>query len=641
MGTTAELSPIVYSGEEQRLSSRRLVTQTIAVESALGEGVLVHDLGQGGAGVSLPCRLEIGSSAEMRLRLPDTNACLDVSATVMWNDGSGRAGLSFSQMSADSAATLKQWLETSDNVRHAVSQDMPKQDSALAAQVACLGEIASLQGEISAQELDRDAALNLITRRMAELTRASGAAIALREEEDVVCRASFGSAPDIGVKLSTSSLSSECLRTGNLVLLEDSENDPRVDPEICRQLNFRSLLILPVVSGVSRIGIAEVLSPTPHNFEGRDVLAVSFLTDLIASISAPPPIQDEGPAGLNLPAMDSFESVEGDAVDLHRDRTLVERPSPELGISTMIAEPAPAKEENASSAAERAVNKAGRQTRTELASADPERMVAKLAAPTRLPQQSPIGGPRLRQGLGKLNAATIAVGGAILLLVGLVILYLLLHRSTPVTNSSKGAASGSATVSVTNPAVTPSPAAGSSGSSASASTTAAKPVKTSAREAVTASSLRTSSAVPRELEVVQTSTRSGTLPTLEAAPEAPALSQLASRSSTDLPTAITAAKTATPGLGLIQSQGVTEGKLIKKVLPHYPELARRAGVAGDVILTGIIGTDGKLKNLKVLSGSPMLREEAIAAARQWRYTPYLLGGKPVETETHITINFHR
>ena len=632
MGTTAELSPIVYSGEEQRLSSRRLVSQTIAVQSALGEGVLVHDVGEGGVGVSTPCRLEIGSSAEMRFCFPDTDAHLNVSTTVMWSDGSGRAGLSFRQMSEDSAASLKQWLGTTENVRHAVSQDMPKQDSALAAQVACLGGISSLQEEISAQELDRDAALNLITRRMAELTRASGAAIALQEEEDVVCRASFGNAPDIGVKLSASSLSSECLRTGNLVLLEDSENDPRVDPEICRQLNFRSLLILPVVSGVSRIGIAEVLSPTPHNFEGRDVLAVSFLADLIASISAPPPIQDEGPTASTLPAMDSFEPAEA-----------VERPSPELGISSMIAiaEPEPVKAENASSATGPAVIQSGRQIRTEPASAHPERMVAKLAAPTRAPRQSPIGAPGLRQGLGKLNATTLGVGGVILLLVGLVILYLMLHRSTPVTNPSKGAVSGSAAVSVPNPAVAPSPAASSSGSSASASTPAAKPVKAAAREAVTASSLRTGSAVTQELEVVQTSTRNSTQLAPDAAPEAPALSQLASRSSTDLPIAITAAKTPTPGLGLIQSQGVTEGKLIRKVLPHYPDLARRAGVAGDVVLTGIIGTDGKLKNLKIISGSPMLREEAVAAARQWRYTPYMLGGKPVETETHITINFHR
>jgi protein TonB len=68
-------------------------------------------------------------------------------------------------------------------------------------------------------------------------------------------------------------------------------------------------------------------------------------------------------------------------------------------------------------------------------------------------------------------------------------------------------------------------------------------------------------------------------------------------------------------------------------------MARRAGVGGDVVLSAMIGVDGKLKNIRVVSGSPLLREAAISAAKQWRYSPYLLGGKPVETDTHITISF--
>ena len=86
---------------------------------------------------------------------------------------------------------------------------------------------------------------------------------------------------------------------------------------------------------------------------------------------------------------------------------------------------------------------------------------------------------------------------------------------------------------------------------------------------------------------------------------------------------------------------MTGGKLLRKVLPRYPEMARRAGVTGDVVLTATITVDGSLRDIKVISGSPLLREEAIAAAKQWRYSPYLLGGKPVQTETRITMNFNR
>jgi protein TonB len=107
-----------------------------------------------------------------------------------------------------------------------------------------------------------------------------------------------------------------------------------------------------------------------------------------------------------------------------------------------------------------------------------------------------------------------------------------------------------------------------------------------------------------------------------------------------LPAAIVTAKFSNPEVQLTQSQGVTPGRLLKKVMPRYPEMARRAGVSGDVIIAAIIGTDGALHNLRVTSGSPLLREEAITAAKQWRYSPYLLGGKPVETDTHITISFH-
>jgi TonB family protein len=59
-----------------------------------------------------------------------------------------------------------------------------------------------------------------------------------------------------------------------------------------------------------------------------------------------------------------------------------------------------------------------------------------------------------------------------------------------------------------------------------------------------------------------------------------------------------------------------------------------------VVLAANIGTDGMLHNLRVISGSPVLRDEALSAARQWRYIPAMLSGKPVETDTRITISFH-
>lgn len=87
------------------------------------------------------------------------------------------------------------------------------------------------------------------------------------------------------------------------------------------------------------------------------------------------------------------------------------------------------------------------------------------------------------------------------------------------------------------------------------------------------------------------------------------------------------------------SQGVTKGLLIHRVEPTYPSLAKAARVQGEVVLTAIISTTGEIENLQLVSGHPMLVQEAITAVRQWRYKPYLLNGQPVEVETTITVIF--
>jgi periplasmic protein TonB len=87
------------------------------------------------------------------------------------------------------------------------------------------------------------------------------------------------------------------------------------------------------------------------------------------------------------------------------------------------------------------------------------------------------------------------------------------------------------------------------------------------------------------------------------------------------------------------SQGVTRGLLIHRVEPAYPPLARAARVQGEVVLTAIISTSGQIENLQLVSGHPMLVQEAINAVKQWRYKPYLLNGSPVEVETTITVIF--
>ncbi len=82
------------------------------------------------------------------------------------------------------------------------------------------------------------------------------------------------------------------------------------------------------------------------------------------------------------------------------------------------------------------------------------------------------------------------------------------------------------------------------------------------------------------------------------------------------------------------------GSIIEKTTPIYPPIARAAHVSGAVVLHAIIGKNGAIQNLQVISGPEMLRASALDAVAHWRYKPYLLNGEPTEVDTTITVNFN-
>ncbi|HTS04357.1 MAG TPA: energy transducer TonB [Candidatus Eisenbacteria bacterium] len=88
-----------------------------------------------------------------------------------------------------------------------------------------------------------------------------------------------------------------------------------------------------------------------------------------------------------------------------------------------------------------------------------------------------------------------------------------------------------------------------------------------------------------------------------------------------------------------RTSSILEGSLIRRVQPIYPPLARAARIQGSVILAAVIGKDGAMENLKLISGHPMLVQAAVQAVSQWRYRPYILNGEAIEVETQITVNF--
>ncbi len=87
------------------------------------------------------------------------------------------------------------------------------------------------------------------------------------------------------------------------------------------------------------------------------------------------------------------------------------------------------------------------------------------------------------------------------------------------------------------------------------------------------------------------------------------------------------------------SQGVSQGMVIKRIQPKYPQAALATHTEGAVQIEVTVNKEGNVVNPKVLSGDRMLAAAAIDAVRQWRYKPYYLNGEPMEIQTQITINF--
>lgn len=84
---------------------------------------------------------------------------------------------------------------------------------------------------------------------------------------------------------------------------------------------------------------------------------------------------------------------------------------------------------------------------------------------------------------------------------------------------------------------------------------------------------------------------------------------------------------------------IKEPKKLKNVAPAYPDIAKQARVQGVVILECTISPQGKVSDVKVLRGIPLLDQAAIDAVKQWVYTPTLLNGVPVPVIMTVTVNF--
>lgn len=130
---------------------------------------------------------------------------------------------------------------------------------------------------------DLEATLQLLADRAQYITGGSGAAIALRDGDHIICRASSGpSAPEVGSYLQVSSgLSGESVRTRKTLRCDDAASDPRVNHESCRALGIASFAVMPLLRNDEVIGILEIFSAHPHSFNERDLLALERMGEMV------------------------------------------------------------------------------------------------------------------------------------------------------------------------------------------------------------------------------------------------------------------------------------------------------------------------------------------------------------------------
>jgi hypothetical protein len=250
----------------------------------------ILDISEDGLALQCVSVLTAEQTFDLHLELSDTSAPFKTTGRVIWSDPSGRCGFRFSDLPPASLLDLQERLFLNARTDVANSQVGRKNTSlgplaSLPSYVDTLSAIDTLEQEVRSAGPDLSAALELIATCAQNLTHASGAAIALAAEDPnfMVCRASAGrSAPPIGSQVQIGSgFSGDCVRAGKLLGCDDSENDDRIDREICRALGVRSLLAAPVNADQRVVGILEVFSAHPFSFTNNDIRTLRRLADSV------------------------------------------------------------------------------------------------------------------------------------------------------------------------------------------------------------------------------------------------------------------------------------------------------------------------------------------------------------------------
>jgi TonB family protein len=454
-------------------------------------------------------------------------------------------------------------------------------------------------------------------------TGGTGAAIALSRDGEMVCRASTGdNAPDLGARLSVNSgLSAECVRTRQMQRCDDSEFDPRVDAQLCRELGVRSFVVTPLISQGRVVGVFEVLSQHSWTFDDRAVAALEGLGKWAVSA-----LEEAARTRERATPANPVSMIENFDVPLEDVRPLREEAITDLDSAATELEEIPG----------------GRQVPSAQQSKDMH-----VSRPRR-------------------DLVTTLMGIAIVivsLILGWVLgmsswqkAWMKYQQGALLSKASPAAAKKVSSEQKAQTVVAPA-----QGNPAQTVAPAPKPETRAQRAAgsqpeglvVYESGKVVFRETPRKLPVQAadrqrlTSSQAQVFPQPKTGPAVGSVGFAGAASPNSNPSAAaenTASLSAGPSPPPISTTSprvsqISGGHLLQRVPPVYPARAKELHLQGKVMLEVLVARDGKVREIKLLSGDAILAQAAMAAVRQWEYEPYMLNGVPVEMPTRITVNF--
>jgi TonB family protein len=496
--------------------------------------------------------------------------------------------------------------------------------------------------------------LAVIAQRAQAFTNASGVAIALSEgnADEIICRARSGaSAPDVGAALRVEgTFTGLCIQSGKELRCDDCETDTRVDTAAIRALNIRSMVVTPIREENRVIGVLAVFAPTPHAFTITHVAVLKTMADQISA----------------LLQRDRRAREEGHAVEAVRPpapaaaaRPAVVAPAPAVPPAVVI-KPVPA-------AAARTT--APVVSKVEPVKSAPPMEVVPLAMPPKKEEKHVDTSHRASFGTFDSVAAEVKKPGSRFIVMGVVAVLVIAAAATfaflkmqksgaaQAQQHPQEAANVTAPPPTTAPASTQPAAPGGGAASPAPSnvgvTSGANNV-VSAKSASEAESAKKSAAknqpekpAPAEkpAPVVATLTNAGQSRIAQnSAPAVPDAAPTFTVPSGSMPAPLTTLAqpiaSSTPSAASLSQSQLEPLQLIRTAPLTYPPIAKARHITGQVRVEVAVGKDGKVANVRLISGAAIFKDAAFEAVQRYQFKPAKLNGQPIEQTTQILLNFH-